>query len=142
MQLLTRLQDEMKAALRAGQKERVGVIRMLMSDVKNIDLNPARPTPEQAVEAYTKKLRKSADEFAKVGRADEVTKLNAEIAICEEFLPKKLDEAATRELVVAFLKSTPFDARQAGQATGAFMKQHGGNVDAGLASRLIREQLA
>jgi uncharacterized protein len=89
MDLLTRLQDDMKAALKAGQKERLGVIRMLLSDVKNIDLDPRKPTAEEAVAAYGKKLRKSVEEYEKIGKADEVAKLRSEIAVVDEYLPKK-----------------------------------------------------
>ena len=49
--LQSRLTEDMKAALKGGQKERLGVIRMLLSDVKNIDLMPNKPTAEQVVEA-------------------------------------------------------------------------------------------
>lgn len=142
MDLLARLQDEMKTAMKSGQKDRLGVIRMLINEVKNIDLNPQKPTAEQAVEAYAKKLKKSADEFEKVGRADEVAKLKAEIAICEEFMPKKLDREATAKLIDAFLADKSFTEKQAGQAMGQFMKAHGSNVDGQIASELIRERLA
>ena len=72
MELLTRLQEDMKTALKAGEKDRLGVIRMLLSDVKNIDLMPTKPTAEQAVEAYAKKLRKSQEEYVKLGKTAEV----------------------------------------------------------------------
>ena len=61
MDLLAKLQEDMKTAMRSGEKDRLGVIRMLISDVKNIDLDPKKPTAEQAVEAYAKKLRKSQE---------------------------------------------------------------------------------
>jgi uncharacterized protein YqeY len=89
MELLLRLQNDMKTALKAGQKDRLGVIRMLLSDVKNIDIMPNEPTAEQVVEAYAKKLRKSVEEYQRVNRPDEVAKLQSEIAVVEEYLPKK-----------------------------------------------------
>ena len=52
MDLQSKLQDDMRAALKAGQKDRLQVIRMLLSDVKTVDLMPGKPTPQQAVEAY------------------------------------------------------------------------------------------
>ena len=52
MSVLTKLQEDLKSAMKAGQKERLGVIRMLISDVKNIDLGPKKITEEEAVEAY------------------------------------------------------------------------------------------
>lgn len=89
MELLARLQEEMKTALKSGQKDRLGVIRMLISEVKNIDLQPTKPTAQQAVESYGKKVRKSIEEYEKLGKPDQVTALRAELAIVDEFLPKK-----------------------------------------------------
>ena len=131
----------MKAALKAGQKDRLGVIRMLLSDVKNIDLDPRKPTAEDAVAAYAKKLRKSAEEYEKVGRADEVAKLKSEIAVVEEYLPKKASPQDTEQLVDAFLAGKSFTPQQVGQAMGAFMKAHGGQVDPGVANQFIKQRL-
>lgn len=142
MDLPTRLQEDMKAALKAGQKDRLQVIRMLLSDVRNIDLAPGKPTAQQAVEAYTKKLKKSLEEYQKLGKADEVRNLQFEIGVAEEYLPKKASAEETDRLVEAFLSTNPFTEKQAGQATGMFMKAHGAQVDAGLASGAIRKRLA
>jgi len=142
MALLTKLQEDMKLAMKAGQKERLGVIRMLLSDVKNIDLNPAKPTAEQAVEAYAKKLRKSVEEYEKLGKSEEVAKLKAEMLVVEEYLPKKASAEETEKLVAAFLAENAFTEKQAGQATGAFMKAHGMSVEPGIVNQLIRTKLA
>ena len=141
MDMLTRLQDDMKAALKGGQKDRLGVIRMLLSDVKNIDLDPRKPTAEDAVAAYAKKLRKSMEEYEKIGKADEVAKLKGEIAVVDEYLPKKASPADTEKLVDAFLAGKTFTPQQVGQAMGAFMKAHGGQVDPGAANQLIKQRL-
>jgi uncharacterized protein YqeY len=142
MDLLTRLQDDMKAAMKAGEKDRLGVIRMLLSDVKNIDLMPNKPTAEQVVEAYAKRLRKSQEEYQKLGKTVEVDKLKFEIGVAEAYLPKKASAEDTERLVDAFLATNTFTEKQVGQATGAFMKAHGGQVDAGTASQILRKRLA
>lgn len=141
MDLLGRLTEDMKSAMKSGQKERLGVIRMLLSDVKNIDLNPQKPTAEQAVAAYAKKLRKSMEEYEKYGKSDEVSKLKSEIAIVEEYLPKKASPEDTAKLVDQFLASNSFTEKQVGQAIGAFMKAHGQQVDPGTANQLIKQKL-
>ena len=142
MDLLTRLTEDMKAAMKSGQKDRLGVIRMLLSDVKNIDLMPSKPTAEQAVEAYAKKLRKSQEEYQKVGRPDEVAKLQSELAVVEEYLPKKASREETEQLIDAFLAANSFTAAQFGQAMGTFRKQHGGgNVDPGLVNQILKAKL-
>src|SRR3954465_11438094 len=97
--LQQRLTDDMKSAMRSGQKDRLQVIRMLLSDVKNIDLDPKKPTAEQVVAAYAKKLRKSAEEYEKYGKTTEVNQLKSELEIVESYLPKKATPEDTAALV-------------------------------------------
>ncbi|HSU65395.1 MAG TPA: GatB/YqeY domain-containing protein [Tepidisphaeraceae bacterium] len=142
MELLTRLQDDMKTAMKSGDKSRLSVIRMLISDVKNIDLAPKPITAEETVAAYLKKLRKTQEEFQKLGKTAEVEQLKYEIGVVEGYLPKKASAEETAKLVDEFLGKNSFTEKQAGQATGAFMKAHGAQVEAGIASQLIRQKLA
>ena len=125
MDMLPRLQEDMKTALKAGDKNRLAVIRMLLSDVKNIDLAPKPITAEEAVAAYGKKLRKSQEEYQRLGKPEEVEKLKYEIGIVDGYLPKKASPEETEKLVDAFLASNSFNAKQMGQAMGTFMKAHG-----------------
>ena len=141
MELQTRLTEDMKTAMKSGQKDRLGVIRMLLSDVKNRDLMPNKPSAEQVVEAYAKKLRKGAEEYEKLGKPDEAAKFKSEIAIVEEYLPKKASPADTEKLVDEFLAKNPFTEKDFGRAMGAFMKAHGGTVDAGAANQLLKKKL-
>ena len=141
MDLLTRLTEDMKAAMKSGQKERLSVIRMMLSDVKNIDLDPKKPTAEDAVAAYAKKLRKGLEEFEKVGRPEEAAKLRGEIAIVEEYLPKKASPEETEKLVDAFLAGKSFNEKQLGQAMGAFLKAQGAQVDPAVANQVLRRRL-
>jgi len=142
MSLLARLQDDMKTAMKTGQKERLSVLRMLISDVKNIDLQPKKISEEETVAAYGKKLRKSIEEYEKLSKAGEVAQLKKELAVVEEYLPKKASGADTERLVEEFLSKNSFTEKQFGQAMGAFMKAHGGTVDAGAANALLKRKLA
>jgi uncharacterized protein YqeY len=141
MDLQTRLSEDMKTAMKSGQKDRLSVIRMILSDVKNVDLMPGKPTQEQAVASYAKKLRKSLEEYEKYGKTAEVAQIKSEIAIVEEYLPKKASADDTARLVNEFLATNSFTERQVGQAMGAFMKQYGSQVDAGQANQLIKQKL-
>jgi uncharacterized protein YqeY len=142
MSLLTKLQDDMKVAMKAGDKDRLSVIRMLISDVKIIDLQPTKPTEEQAVAAYGKKLRKGMEEYEKLGKADQVAKLKAELAIVESYLPKKASAEETERLVDEFLAKNTFTEKQIGPAMGAFIKAHGSQVEAAVVNPLLRKKLA
>ena len=141
MSVLTKLQEDMKLAMKAGQKDRLQVIRMLLSDVKNIDLAPKKLTEEETVAVYGKKLRKSIEEYEKLGKPTEVAQLKSELAIVEEYLPKKVSAEETEKLVEAFLGQHAFTEKQMGQAMGMFMKAHGSQVDAGLANAAIKAWL-
>jgi uncharacterized protein YqeY len=142
MDLHQRLTEDMKAAMKSGDKERLGVIRMLLSDVKNIDLDPKKPTAEQVVAAYAKKLRKSQEEYEKLGKSAEVQKLNFEIGVAEGYLPKKASTEDTAKLVEQFLAANSFTEKDFGRAMGAFMKEHGKNVDPALANQVLKQRLA
>ena len=142
MELLAKLQEDMKSAMKSGQKERLSVIRMLISDVKNIDLDPKKPTQEQAVAAYAKKLRKGVEEMEKYGKIEEANQLKAEIAIVDSYLPKRASPEETAKLVDEFLSKNSFTEKQLGQAMGMFMKQHGSGVDPATANQLLRQKLA
>jgi uncharacterized protein YqeY len=142
MDLLTQLQTDMKAALKAGDKNRLSVIRMLLNDVKNIDLAPKPTTAEDAVASYAKKLRKSQEEYQRLGKPAEVEQLRYELGVVESYLPKKASPEETGKLVDEFLAKQSFTEKQIGQAMGAFMKAHGGQVDPAVANQLIRQKLA
>src|SRR3954447_10366053 len=115
MDLQTRLTEDMKTAMKSGQKDRLSVIRMVLSDVKNIDLMPNKPTAEQVVEAYAKKLRKSQEEYQKLGKTAEADKLKWEAGVVDEYLPKKASAEETEALVDAFLAGKSFTEKQVGQ---------------------------
>lgn len=142
MDLLTQLQTDMKTAMKSGDKNRLSVIRMLISDVKNIDLAPKPTTAEDAVASYAKKLRKSREEYQRLGKNAEVEQLKYELGVVESYLPKKASPEETAKLVDQFLSQNAFTEQQIGQAMGAFMKVHGGQVDPATANQLIRQKLA
>ncbi|HEY7091181.1 MAG TPA: GatB/YqeY domain-containing protein [Tepidisphaeraceae bacterium] len=140
MDLVSRLSEDMKTAMKTGQKDRLAVIRMVLSDAKVADLK--KITPEQAVEAYAKKLAKGVEEMTKYGKTAEAEQLKRELAVVQEYLPKKATSEDTVRLVEEFLGKNSFTEKQFGQAMGAFMKAHGSHVDAGTANRVLKEKLA
>ena len=78
----------------------------------------------------------------KYGKTTEVQQLRSELAIVDSYLPQKLSADETVKLVDEFLAQNSFTEKQAGQATGAFMKAHGAKVEPGPINGLIRQKLA
>src|SRR4051812_31471692 len=142
MDLLGRLQEDMKAAMKSGQKERLSVIRMLISDVKNIDLDPKKPTQEQAVAAYAKKLRKGDEEMEKYSKTEQANQLRSELTIVDSYLPKKASPEETARLVDEFPDKNTFNKKQHGQAMVMFMKQHGSSIVPGVVNPMLKQKLA
>ena len=94
--------------------------------------------------AYRKQLQKALVEFEKVGErgAAQAAQLRFEIALCEGYLPKGLDEPALRDLVRERLASLGIaDAKQVGRLVGDVMKTHKGQVEAGDVKRVAEELL-
>jgi uncharacterized protein len=142
MSLLAKLQEDMKHAMKAHETQRLGVIRMLISDVKNIDLAPKKLTEEQTVAAYAKRLRKSVEEYEKLGRAEEAATLKAELAIAESYLPAKASQGDTEKLVDQFLATHAFTEKEIGRAMGQFLKDHKDQVEPAQVNALLRQKLA
>lgn len=94
--------------------------------------------------AYRKQLQKALPEFEKAGErgAAHVAQLRFEVAFCERYLPKGLDEAALRALVGQRLAALGItDGKQVGRLVGDIMKTHKGHVEAGDVKRIAEELL-
>ena len=140
--MITRLQTDMKAAMKGGDKARLGVIRMLLADARSA-VDEGKGTADKAVEQYHKRLVKSRDEYDKLGEADRVKDIDAEIAIVDNYVPKKASAEETHVLVDDFLAGHPeMGPGDVGKATGLFMKQHGANVDPRAANTRLKEVLS
>ena len=143
MTLIDRLTSDMKLAMKGGDKPRLGTIRMLLSEARTADLQKPPSTPEKMVASHHKKLVKAREEYDKLGKADEVASLDAEIAVAEEYVPKQAAAGETSSLVDAFLaEHAELGKSDIGKATGMFMKQNGSKVDAAAANARIREVLS
>ena len=118
---LARLTNEMKACMKSGNKERLAVVRMLITEIKNAAINdpadPGRPRTEDEcltiLTSYHKSLSKTLTEYP----ADRQGALRAELAIIEGFLPAQLDAAALESHIRKVLGTT------AERQFGPLMKQ-------------------
>ena len=95
---LERLQSDMKEAMKSGEKERLGVIRMLIADIKKEPLNLGHEIlteaeEENVIKRALKARRDTIDQAGKANRQDIVDKEKSEIRFVEVYLPKQMDEA-------------------------------------------------
>src|SRR4051812_38224013 len=121
--LKTAVQTQMVTAMKAGDKNRTQVLRMVLSEIKRVEADKPDADPQAAVTAYAKTLRKTMAEMERLNQAERVAQLRTEIAIVDEFMPKSIEDSALEKIIsetVAGLGA--ITAKDMGKATGAVMK--------------------
>jgi uncharacterized protein len=100
-----RLNEDMKAALKGGNQARLSTLRMLRSQLllekkKDVSITTL-PDPDaiRAFQSYGKKLKDAIAEYQKLGKSEDVARIQSELDIVEEYLPAMLTEAESRDLV-------------------------------------------
>ena len=141
-----RIEEDLKTAMKAGDKRRVGTLRLLLSVVKNEKIQAQRDlTPEEveaALRRSVKQRKDSIEQYGRGGRQDLVDAETEELAILESYLPKGLSaedvEAALKDVIREKGLSSSKDV---GLAMKALMARHNGRVDGKQAQEIARRLL-
>ena len=147
MSLKQRLTDDMKAAMKGGDKGSLGVIRLVNAAIKQKEVDERIELDDAAVLAVLEKMVKqrkdSVSQYEGAGREDLAAIERAEIVVIERYLPAKLDEAAIAAAIEAAIASTGA-ARPAdmGKLMGVLKPQLAGQADMGQVSALVKRRLA
>jgi hypothetical protein len=147
MSLKERITDDMKAAMRAKDSERLGAIRMLTAAIKQKEVDDRVELDDTGVIAIVDKLIKqrkdSIEAFQKAARQDLADKEAAEMAVLQVYLPARLsaDEVAAevRAIVAELGASGPGDM---GKVMGAVKARLAGKADMGQVSAAVKAALA
>ncbi len=147
MPLKDQLIDDMKTALRAGDKQRLGVIRLVNAAIKQREVDERIVLDDAQVLAVLEKMlkqrRDSVAQFEQAGREDLVAIERFEIAVIEAYLPAKLDAGELDALIAAaIVDSGAASARDMGKVMALVKERAAGRADMGAASRLIKDRLA
>ena len=147
MTLKTRLTDDMKAAMKGGDKATLGVVRLVLAAIKQREVDERVELDDAQVLAVLEKMvkqrRDSITQFDAAGRDDLAKVERYELGVIEAYLPAKLDEAAIQAAIDAAIASTgaagPADM---GKVMGVLKPQLAGQADMGLVSQLLKKTLA
>jgi uncharacterized protein len=144
--VLPRIEEDLKAAMKSGDKRRVATLRLLLSALKNEKIQAQRDLTGEEVEAVlrraVKQRRDSIEQYARGGRQDLVDAETAELAILEEYLPKGLTEAEVEAELRAIIQEKGFaSAKDVGLAMKEVMARHRGRVDGKKAQEIARRLL-
>ena len=145
--MLPRLEDDLKVALKAGQKRRVSTLRLLLSALKNERIHLQRELTGEEIEAAirraVKQRREAIEQYGLGGRPDLVAAETEELAILEAYLPRSLPDAELESVLRAIIQAKGFQtARDAGPLMKELMAQHKGRVDGKRAQEIARRQQA
>ena len=141
-----RIEQDLKAAMKSGDKRRVSTLRLLLSVLKNERINSQRELTDEEAEAVIRravKQRKEAIEvYDRTGRADLAGAEKEEMAILEAYLPQAMSEADLEATVRAIISEKGFSsAKDVGQLMKELMTTHRGRVDGKRAQEIARKLL-
>jgi uncharacterized protein YqeY len=142
-----RLEQDLKSAMKSGDKRRVGTIRLLLAALKNEKIQAQRALTDEEVEGVlrraVKQRKDSIEQYARGGRQDLVDGETAELAIIEGYLPQGLSEADIEEAIRAVIQEKGFSSQKdVGLAMKEVMARHRGRVDGKRAQEIARRLLA
>ena len=149
------IRDEIKAAqvsaMKSGDKARLAAIRLILSAVKNrdIELRTAGKAPDddalvvEVLQILVKQRRESIAMYTAGGRAELAAAEQAEVAVIESFLPAQMDEAQTNAAIDALVKELGAgSAKDMGRVMAALKERHASQLDMSKASGLVKAALA
>lgn len=144
------IEAELKSALKSGEKEKTGILRFLISAIKNHQIEIKAKGEEflkdedviAVIHRQVKQRKDSIVEYEKGGRADLVEKEKAELDILENYLPSQMDEAKIREVVKAKKAELGItDKSGFGKLMGAVMAELRGQADGDAVKKVVEEEL-
>ncbi len=147
MSLKEKITEDMKNAMRAGEKERLATIRMILAAIKQREVDERIQLDDTqvvaAVEKMIKQRKEAIAQFETGGRADLVAKESAEIALLQVYLPAQLSDAEVDALIAAAIASTGATTlKDMGKVMGVVKAQVQGKADMGQVSARIKQKLS
>jgi hypothetical protein len=145
--LKPQLTDDMKSSMKSGDKHRLGVVRLILAAIKQIEVDERIELDDTRILAVLDKMvkqrRESIAQYGKAGRDDLVAVEEAEIVIIQEYLPAALSEAEINAIVEQSIESTGATSIQdMGKLMGVLKPQLQGRADMGKVSQLIKSRLS
>ncbi len=146
-QLKSRLTADMKTAMKAGEKDRLAVIRLMLSAIKQVEVDERIEVDDARVTAVLDKMgkqrRESISQFSDAGRDDLIAIEQAELEIIQEYLPEALSEAEISDLIgQAIEESGAASMKEMGKVMGILKPKLQGRADMGKVSQQIKSQLS
>jgi uncharacterized protein YqeY len=146
MTIADRLTEDLKRALKSGEKDTLSAVRLIKSEVKNKEIEKGESLNEEEINGVLMSLvrqgRESFEQFSKGGRQDLADKEERSISIIQSYLPKQLTADELDEIVKVTIDETGAGGPQdMGRVMKAIMPKVKGRVDGKIVSDLVRKML-
>lgn len=144
-QILDRLFEDMKKAMKAGERERVNTLRLLINAIKQeaLDRDLNEDDEIAILQRALKQRRESIEEYQKAGRQDLVESETWELEIIKEYLPRPLNEEELRKIIEEAIQTTGASSlKDMGVVMKEVMPRVKGRADGQTVSRLVKEILS
>jgi uncharacterized protein YqeY len=147
MVLKDRITEDMKAAMRSGEKDRLSTVRLILAAIKQREVDEritlTDPQVLAVLEKMIKQRRESIVQFQSGGRDDLVAKESAELALLQSYLPAQLTDAEVEALIREAISSTGATSiKDMGKVMGIVRAQAQGRTDMGALSERIKQALS
>jgi len=146
MSLKDQITEDMKSAMKAGEKDRLKVVRLILAAIKQIEVDKRIELDDAAVlgvlEKMVKQRRDSVDQFQKGGRDDLAAIELAEIEVLDTYLPEQLSDAEVDAMIDAAIAATGAESiRDMGKVMGQVKAQAAGRADMGAVGAKVKSRL-
>lgn len=145
--LKDKLTEDMKSAMRGGEKPRLQTIRLILAAIKQQEVDTRKELTDQDIVTVLTKMhkqrRESITQFEKANRQDLIDKETAELKLIEEYLPEALSEAEIDKLIAEALSTSGASSiKDMGKVMGILKPKISGRADMGTVSAKIKSVLS
>ena len=146
MNLRDKIKNDLKDAMKSGNNMIRDVLRVLNSDFKNLEIDSKKELKDtdviKVIKKNIKSRKDSIEQYKKGNREDLVIQEENELKILEKYMPEQMSEEEIRKIVIGVInRSEASNASDFGKVMGVAMKETDGNVDGGIVSEIVKEEL-
>ena len=146
MSLKTQITDDMKSAMKSGDKDRLKVVRLIMAAIKQVEVDTRTELDDAGVLSVLEKMLKqrkdSIEQFEKGGREDLAEIERSEIAVLQNYLPEQLSDAEVDALISDAISATGAESiRDMGKVMGQIKAKAAGRADMGAVGAKVKARL-
>ena len=146
MSLKTRIQEDMKSAMKAGEKDRLKVVRLMLAAIKQVEVDQRVELDDAGIlsvlDKMVKQRRDSVEQFEKGNREDLAAIEREEIEVLADYLPEQLSDADLAALVDEVIAATGAESmRDMGKVMGQIKARAAGRADMGAVSAAVKARL-